>query len=105
MQPEPQEIPEEAMEGLQPGAFEVAMCQGLPLFTKRVGGGRVREVCQIHTYADGSMQEMPIQVPGGLWDQGRTQAGPPRTLPLAKGVPLFGVWAKYQWQHGGQCGA
>lgn len=60
VQPETQEeVPEEVVEGLQPGSLEVGMYQGLSLITESAGISGVCKTRHIHTHADNSMQELP----------------------------------------------
>lgn len=72
------------------------MHQGLPLLIEGTGVGGIHNVCQIHAHGDGSVKELPAEVPGGLWDQGRIQICPPGTLIFAEHVLPLGVRAGHE---------
>lgn len=84
MHPKPQqEALEEVEEGLQPGTLKVGVHQDLSLLAKREGVGGVHKVHQIQVHGDSSMEDVPAEVPGGSWDQGRIQTCPLGTLTSA----------------------
>lgn len=66
VQPEPQEKPEE---GLQPGTSYIDVRLGLAPVAKGTGVREVQELQQAATRAHSPMEELPANIPGGLWNQ------------------------------------
>ena len=86
------------VEGLQPGALEGHVCQGLPLPAEGGGDWGVGEVHHIHAHGDDSREEPPAEVPSGSWDEGGVQAQPLGcpSHALAKQVLPLCVWVGHK---------